>query len=125
MKRMEINLEKKEPHSIQSYDNRHVKINHIQYDKNIIVNQAHVIEWEVKTSPLAPNDLTPLLHLNPEVILIGHTQKYLCLDPALLSTLSQQRIGIECMSLGAACRTFNVLLNEKRRVVLGLLFEVS
>ena len=36
--------------------------------------------------------------------------------------LSKQRIGIECMSIGAASRTFNVLLGEGRRVVAGIIF---
>ena len=42
-----------------------------------------------------------------------------------MSLLSQQRIGIECMSIGAACRTYNILLSEHRAVVAGFIFKNS
>ena len=42
------------------------------------------------------------------------------LPMALIEYLANQRIGIEIMSIGAASRTFNVLLSEQRAVVLGI-----
>ena len=41
--------------------------------------------------------------------------------PALYRALTAQRVGIEVMDTGAACRTYNILLAEGRRVVAGLL----
>ncbi|HAU0934786.1 TPA: hypothetical protein JBH70_12550, partial [Legionella pneumophila] len=55
-------------------------------------------------------------------IIIGHLQTGKTLPVTLISQLSQKRIGIECMSIGAACRTYNVLLSEHRAVVAGFIF---
>jgi uncharacterized protein len=68
------------------------------------------------------SDFEYLLSYNPEVIIIGHTKPSLQADKALVAALSKERIGMECMPIGAACRTTNVLLSEDRRVICGILF---
>lgn len=121
---MDINLEKGERHSIQSYDTSHITVNQIQYDQNTIISKDQVLtDWKVSVQDaLTEEDLKPLLDLDPEVILIGYDEKRIMINPALSNELFKRRIGVECMSIGAACRTFNILLNESRRVVLGVIF---
>lgn len=121
---MDINLEKGERHSIQSYDKSQITVNQIQYDRNTIISRDQITSnWHIEAQgALTEQDLLPLLDLNPEVILIGYDKKHILITPPLLNELSKRRIGIECMSIGAACRTFNILLNESRRAVLGIIF---
>jgi uncharacterized protein len=121
---MDINLEKINQHSIQAYDHSHVMIGNIQYDQNIIINKDQLIyPWLLDNiSSLTIAELQPLIDLSPEVILIGQNTTPLLLPSHTLNELAKRRIGIECISIGAACRTFNILLSESRNVVLGLIF---
>ncbi len=121
---MQINLEKHDLHSIQSYNDSQVTVNHMDYQRSIILSQGTIIpDWPMHAGiPLNEECFQALLHLKPELIIIGHLMKRFSLPEPMMDVLFKQRIGVECMPLGAACRTFNVLLNERRAVVLGLIF---
>jgi uncharacterized protein len=58
----------------------------------------------------------------PELVLFGSGPRQRFAHPRLLSGLMAIGIGVECMDTPAACRTYNVLLQEGRRVVVALLF---
>ena len=123
---MQIHLETHLLHSVQSYTDSHITVNHIVYQHSLILSRNTLINnWSMQTDdPLDQTHIQPLLHLKPELILIGHAiPQYRLPEPMLMSTLSKQRIGIECMPLGAACRTFNLLLSEGRAVVLGVILD--
>lgn len=121
---MQINLETADINSIQSYSDSEIKINHLTYSKSIIISQEKLIsDWSVSSvHDLNESCLEPIIALKPEVIIIGHNQLGQFVSAKLIHDLAKQGIGIECMSIGAACRTFNVLLSEMRAVVLGILF---
>jgi uncharacterized protein len=59
----------------------------------------------------------------PEIILIGTGEKQRFLPASALAPLMSARIGVECMTLGAACRTFNVLVSEGRKTIAVFLFD--
>lgn len=79
-------------------------------------------EWPIKSISELNLDLIDLLVAQkPEIIIIGH-QDSGKFAPALIREFpGKKRIGFECMSIGAACRTCNVLLDELREVVLGII----
>ena len=56
-------------------------------------------------------------------MLLGSGTRLRFVAPALLRPLIEQRIGVETMDTPAACRTFNILAGEGRRVVAALLIE--
>lgn len=122
---MNINLEAAEKNAVQAYSENQVQINSITYERSLIVSQEEVI------SDLAIHDiqamdeqyLQQLLQFNPEVVIIGHEQTGKFPPMSIISALSQHRVGIECMSIGAASRTYNVLLSEQRAVVAGFIFK--
>lgn len=119
---MEIQLESQEPHTIQSYSHNSISVFGKTYQQSIIASkQALYLPWPVQDiASLTMADLDPLLQYQPEIIIIGHSSNQ---RPSLsiTSQLSSQRIGLESMTIGAACRTFNVLLSEQRAVVLGVI----
>lgn len=119
---MEIQLETPEPHAIKSYTDSEITIQGISYRTSSIVSKETIqSDWPVHSiSDLSELTLTPLLITHPEIIIIGHSEKKF-ISPQIISMLSQKRIGIECMSIGSACRTFNVLLGERRIVKLGII----
>ncbi len=61
--------------------------------------------------------------LRPEVVIFGSGARLRFVLPALTRALIESRIGIETMDTGAACRTFNVLASEGRRVLAALLLR--
>lgn len=124
---MQINREAADKHTIQSYTDTQITVNNIQYSNSLIISRETIVpNWNVQSLfDLNDTDLLPLLALRPEIIIIGHNQKSVQVPMVILQALAKQRIGIECMSIGAASRTFNVLLGEQRAVVSGILFSNS
>jgi uncharacterized protein len=120
---MDINLEKKDPHSIQSYDNTQITINNIIYHHSLIISKDQIIDWAIQTdTPINRANFQLFFEFKPEVLIIGHPKQQQIIPPEILNALHQQKIGLESMILGAACRTFNILLSEGRHVMLGIIF---
>ena len=59
----------------------------------------------------------------PELVVFGSGARLRFVRPALLATLIERRIGVETMDTPAACRTYNILAAEGRRVVVALLID--
>jgi uncharacterized protein len=72
---------------------------------------------------LSERDFAPLADLAPEVVVFGSGVKLSFPRPALLRRLTDAGIGVEVMDTGAACRTYNILAGEGRRVAAALLVE--
>ncbi len=124
---MQIQLEAHETHTIQAYSDTEIKINHILYHSNLILSRHTLITpWIIQETSQTS---TQLLDLNPEVIILGtHTpDKLRRLESiqTLIQQLCEKQIGVECMTLDAACRTFNILLSEHRQVVAGFIFDLT
>jgi uncharacterized protein len=121
---MQINLEAAEKRAVQAYDEKRIQIDSIIYESSLIVSRNELIS-EVAIKKIGDMDeeyLQLLIQSKPELIIIGHEEPGVFPPFSLLSQLSKMRIGIECMSIGAACRTYNVLLSEDRFVVAGFIF---
>ena len=65
-------------------------------------------------------DLEPALALEPTIIVLGTGTERLLPDVELMAAVAARSVGLEIMNTPAACRTFNVLLQEQRRVVAAL-----
>ncbi|KTD60968.1 Mth938-like domain-containing protein [Legionella shakespearei] len=121
---MNINLEAAEQHAVQAYDEKQIQINSTVYENSLIVSREEIIaDLAIKNIQEIDDEyLKLLLQCKPELIIIGHENTGKFPPYEIISQLSRQRIGIECMSIGAACRTYNVLLAEMRSVVAGFIF---
>ncbi|MCB1876776.1 MAG: Mth938-like domain-containing protein [Chromatiales bacterium] len=92
-------------------------------------DEALVVSAERLQSPWAPqrvSDLTaahlePLMDWQPEIVLIGTGKRLAFPAQPLLRLFLRRNIGVEVMDTVAACRTYNVLMSEERRVVAALL----
>lgn len=120
---MDLQPEIKNTHTILSYTDTQICVGEQWYDQSVIISKERIIDsWPIQTlDQLEGALLEMLLNEAPEVIIIGHERRGTIIPLSTLQTLSKNRIGIEHMSIGAACRTFNVLLNEQRRVVAGFI----
>ncbi|MGH8802374.1 MAG: Mth938-like domain-containing protein [Casimicrobiaceae bacterium] len=72
---------------------------------------------------LAAEDFGRLVESSPEIVLLGTGAAQHFPHPRLLKALYDARIGVETMDTHAACRTFNILIAEGRRVVAALAIE--
>ena len=120
---MHFQRESKTPQTISSYSDTHVTINSMNYQDSMIVSQNSILSWSVHAvSEITEFTLAPLIELTPEIVLIGiplYTVQYTAMLSQLTASYS---MSIEIMPLGGACRTFNILLNEGRHPVLGIIF---
>ena len=70
---------------------------------------------------LTQTNFDELLPFQPELVIFGSGERIKFPAPHLLQGLIRNGIGVETMDNGAACRTFNVLAGEGRRVLMALL----
>ncbi|UOD49446.1 Mth938-like domain-containing protein [Orrella daihaiensis] len=73
---------------------------------------------------LDADDDSPVLDPNrPEVLLVGTGERQVMLGADVVGPLLRAGVGVECMSTGAAARTYNILMAEGRRVIAALILE--
>jgi len=72
---------------------------------------------------LSDVDFAALLEYGPEIVLLGTGATLRFPHPRLTRTLAEAGVGVEVMDTAAACRTFNILAAEGRKVVAALLFD--
>jgi len=72
---------------------------------------------------LVPGALPMLSELAAEILLIGTGSAQRAPAPDFIADLAIRRIGVEYMDTPAACRTFNILVAEQRRVAALLFIE--
>lgn len=83
-----------------------------------------VTDWRPQTlRELTAADLDAVLALEPEIVVLGSGTRQQFPEPQLLAKLLSKGVGCEVMDTGAACRTYNVLASEDRRVVAALLLQ--
>lgn len=107
---------------IQSYGAGGFRIGNAEYDTPVIVLPTQTFVWD---GALTLESLAPILSAvpKPEVLLFGTGKMHVRVDAQLRMQLKQQGIGTDTMDTGAACRTFNILLGEGRRVVAALMLS--
>ncbi|WPL17599.1 hypothetical protein Thiowin_02624 [Thiorhodovibrio winogradskyi] len=110
---------------IEAYDHEHFRISgQIFRHAVLLLPDSAVQPWApgAEDAPTA-GDLNLLLQARPQVILIGTGATQRMPPPSLMASGAEQGVGIEWMRTGAACRTYNLLASEGRRVAAGLLLE--
>ena len=105
------------------YGEGFVLINGERHERNVIVLPEQILPWSAASfDALAAADFESLLDLSLEVLLLGTGPRQRFPHPRLTSALAARRVGVEAMDLQAACRTYNILMAEDRRVAAALLF---
>lgn len=107
---------------IRGYSDREIRIGERSVtDSCIVTADTLITSWEPRSfAELVAAHLEALLALSPELVVLGTGQLQQFPSAEIRALLSSRRVGLEAMQLGAACRTFNVLVQEERRVAAGL-----
>lgn len=103
----------------------YVSVNGQRYEHSLVVmpDQLH-IDWRVPDfEALNETHFSYLFTLQPEILLLGTGAQQKFPHPRLFQTLIAAGIGVEAMSTSAACRTYNILMGEDRKVVAAILIS--
>lgn len=108
---------------IHSVSETEIRIADQSYSTPLIISAHQLItDWPVRSpDEIRAEYIEAILRLKPEVVLIGTGKRQVFLAPELLMLFYEQGIGIEIMHTQAACRTYNVMVSEYRKVAAGLL----
>jgi uncharacterized protein len=109
--------------TFSGYGDGFVMVNGERREQNLIVTPEQLLPWSVASfDALGEADFEVILGLKPEILLLGTGPRQRFPHPRLTRALAARRIGVEAMDLHAACRTYNILMSEERRVAAALLF---
>lgn len=85
---------------------------------------GEILPWPVERfEALTAEHFERIVALAPEVVIFGSGRRLRFAHPSLLRALIERRIGVETMDTAAACRTYNVLVSERRSVLAALLLD--
>ena len=88
----------------------------------IVSAESLIVDWPAESAAaLVAADLEPIFELAPQIVLLGTGARLEFPSAKIRSAFATRGIGLEVMDLGAACRTFNVLVQEERRTVAALI----
>ena len=108
---------------INAYESGWIAVNGDKYTGTLIVSSERGCSpWSAtRFAELQAENFEELIAQRPELIIFGSGAQLRFPRPGWLAPLIQLGIGVETMDTPAACRTYNVLASEGRRVVAALL----
>jgi uncharacterized protein len=111
--------------TVSSYDDTGVELNAIRFEQSLIVlPETPPAPWPVSSfDALTTEHFDQIDATQPDVVILGTGARQRFVHPKLTAVLTARRIGVECMDNQAACRTYNILMAEGRKVALALILE--
>lgn len=108
---------------ITGYSQDWISINNLIYPQSVVVLPDELmLDWLVSDFEcLTQAHFECLLPHQPEVVLLGSGAKHRFIPPQLIQALTDANIPVECMTTDAACRTYNILMAEGRKVAAALI----
>lgn len=125
---MKLHADKPDVQTITAYGEGWVAVDGQRHASSLVLSSSgRLAPWDCsRFDALTADHFDSLLELSPEppeLVVFGSGARLRFPRPALVKRLIERRIGIETMDTAAACRTYNILAGEGRRVVVALLIE--
>jgi uncharacterized protein len=124
---MKLQPDKSNAPVIKAYDRAWIEVNGIRHGQSLSVTSLSDIQpaaWgSSEFETLEQSHFKPWAQMGVELVLFGSGQKLRFAKPHWLQDMISQGIGVETMDTAAACRTYNILASEGRKVVALLLIE--
>ena len=120
---MKLHADKADTYAITAYGDGWLAINGQRHAESLVVSATDGVRPLrcARFDELTPDHFGALLTDKPELVVFGSGARQRFPHPALLQSLMTQHIGMETMDTPAACRTYNILAAEGRRVTAVLL----
>jgi len=111
--------------TVTAYGPGFIEINNVRYTCAVrVAPDRSPAEWNVAGfDALRAEDFAALLEDMPDVVLLGTGTRQRFPRAGLAAPLARARVGLEVMDTQAACRTYNILVAEGRRVLAVLLLD--
>ncbi len=113
--------------TVTAYDENGVEFNAVRYETSLIVlPEVLPMAWDLNQfDALTTAHFETIAATDPDVVILGTGKKQRFVHPKLTVALSAKHKGVECMDNQAACRTYNILMAEGRKVALALILETA
>jgi uncharacterized protein len=109
---------------IRRYGADFIVIGENEIRESCIVSANSFAPWTPgSVDELTPENLAPLFALKPEVVVLSTGARQVFPRAFLRAEFATRKIGLEVMEIGAACRTYNVLVGEERKVLAAILLS--
>ncbi len=111
--------------TVTAYGPGFIEVNQSRHEHNLVLlPDQPAQDWQAGSfASLRPEDFELLLEFQPEIVLLGTGRRQHFAHPRLTAPLAKAGIGVEMMDTAAACRTYNILMAEGRRVLAAFLLE--
>lgn len=121
--KVELETAGTEANLVRAYGPGEVTINRQVYRESVLIAPGQAVQiWSPSEfAELAAGHFEAITALRPEVVILGTGARLRFPPPSIMRPLVQAQVGFEVMDTGAACRTYNILAAEGRRVVAALL----
>ncbi len=107
---------------IERYGDTGFRISGVAWTSSVLVRPTRTLTWDVTClEDITEDSLAPFFDGTVEVLLIGCGARIAMIPPKLRAAVRARGPVIDAMDTGAACRTYNVLLAEDRRVAAALI----
>lgn len=112
-------------HQIRGIEPHRVFVTDQWYSASLVVGARYLDpEWPVTSlAELDEARISALVDLGPDLVVIGAGSRQQWLPQEAQLAFLRHGIGVECMTLDAAARTFNVLMSENRRALAALIIS--
>lgn len=110
-------------HFIKGYGPGWINVNEREIHRSVIVTPDRLVtDWPPQTfADLEEMHFEAITRLEPEIVLLGTGSRQRFPRPRLIQSLLARGAGVEVMDTAAACRTYNIVMLEERRVAAALL----
>ena len=124
---MKLQPDKSTAQSITGYGAGWIAVDGERIDSSVVISSSGLRQaWNCHSfADLSAGHFAELATIDAELVVFGSGDRLRFPPGAWLSALMGKRIGLETMDTRAACRTYNILAGEGRRVVAALLIENS
>jgi uncharacterized protein len=112
---------------VRAYSTAEIRVRDLVIRSSVILAARElVLDWPPRSvAELREEHLAPLFALRAEVVLLGTGRRQDFPPAAILAAAARAGVGLEIMDTAAACRTYNVLLQEDRRVAAALMLAAE
>ncbi len=122
---MKLQPDKSDVQSITGYGPGWVGVGPEKITHSVVIgSRGEHFDWHCQRfEDLTAQHFEQLAALDAELVIFGSGNRIRFPNPAWLASLMARRVGVETMDTAAACRTYNILAQEGRKVVTALLLE--
>lgn len=122
---MKIHIDDSNTYKIISYSDKSFQLQDKTVESNLILYKNKIIEnWlNGNHKNLTIQHLNEVVSWMPDIIILGTGKKLIFPEQKIIHQINKHNIGFEVMDTGAACRSYNLLANERKNVAACLILN--